>query len=111
MVLNDFGARAIWLAVALLSVGSASWAETPADVAARAYAEVDPFIGTGADGHTFPGATTPFGMVQLSPDTLIADFKHSYATRRATATKTARSRASATPTSRARATRTSATCR
>jgi predicted alpha-1,2-mannosidase len=30
---------------------------------------VDPFIGTGAHGHTFPGATTPFGMVQLSPDT------------------------------------------
>jgi predicted alpha-1,2-mannosidase len=30
---------------------------------------VDPFIGTGAHGHTFPGATAPFGMVQLSPDT------------------------------------------
>ncbi len=30
---------------------------------------VDPFIGTGGHGHTFPGATTPFGMVQLSPDT------------------------------------------
>lgn len=29
--------------------------------------EVDPFIGTDAHGHTFPGATTPFGMVQLSP--------------------------------------------
>jgi predicted alpha-1,2-mannosidase len=29
---------------------------------------VDPFIGTDAHGHTFPGATTPFGMVQLSPD-------------------------------------------
>ena len=30
---------------------------------------VDPFIGTDYHGHTFPGATTPFGMVQLSPDT------------------------------------------
>ncbi|NME70630.1 GH92 family glycosyl hydrolase [Flammeovirga aprica] len=30
---------------------------------------VDPFIGTGFHGHTFPGATTPNGMVQLSPDT------------------------------------------
>ncbi len=30
---------------------------------------IDPFIGTGGHGHTFPGATTPFGMVQLSPDT------------------------------------------
>lgn len=30
---------------------------------------VDPFIGTDGHGHTFPGATTPFGMVQVSPDT------------------------------------------
>jgi predicted alpha-1,2-mannosidase len=35
-------------------------------------------IGTGAEGHTFPGATTPFGMVQLSPDTQIRPFKQSY---------------------------------
>lgn len=32
---------------------------------------VDPMIGTGGHGHTFPGATVPFGMVQLSPDTRI----------------------------------------
>ncbi|MFN8397526.1 MAG: GH92 family glycosyl hydrolase [Bacteroidia bacterium] len=38
---------------------------TPADP----YASVDPFIGTGGHGHTYPGATVPFGMVQLSPDT------------------------------------------
>lgn len=30
---------------------------------------VDPFIGTDAHGHTYPGAALPFGMVQLSPDT------------------------------------------
>lgn len=30
---------------------------------------VDPMIGTGPEGHTFPGASAPFGMVQLSPDT------------------------------------------
>ncbi|MGH9970979.1 MAG: GH92 family glycosyl hydrolase [Pyrinomonadaceae bacterium] len=30
---------------------------------------VDPFVGTGGHGHTYPGATMPFGMVQLSPDT------------------------------------------
>jgi len=30
---------------------------------------VDPFIGTDFHGHTFPGATVPFSMVQLSPDT------------------------------------------
>ena len=28
----------------------------------------DPFVGTAAHGHTFPGATVPFGMVQVSPD-------------------------------------------
>lgn len=55
---------------------------------------VDPFIGTAAHGHTFPGAATPFGMVQLSPDngtsgwdwcsgyhwsdTLIAGFSHTH---------------------------------
>ncbi len=33
------------------------------------YEYVNPFIGTNDMGHTFPGATVPFGMVQLSPDT------------------------------------------
>lgn len=31
-------------------------------------AKVNPFIGTGGNGHTFPGATVPFGMIQVSPD-------------------------------------------
>ncbi len=30
---------------------------------------VNPFIGTGGHGHTFPGPTLPFGMMQLGPDT------------------------------------------
>lgn len=30
---------------------------------------VNPYIGTGGHGHTFPGASMPFGMMQLSPDT------------------------------------------
>jgi len=34
-------------------------------------AYVNPFIGTGGHGHTFPGAVLPFGMVQLSPDTRV----------------------------------------
>jgi predicted alpha-1,2-mannosidase len=39
---------------------------------AQDYAKhVNPFIGTGGHGHTFPGATVPYGMVQLSPDTRI----------------------------------------
>ena len=41
-------------------------------------ADVDPRIGTGGDGHTYPGATVPFGMIQLSPDTAMPDFKHAY---------------------------------
>ncbi len=42
------------------------------------YDAVDPMIGTGAEGHTFPGAAVPFGMVQLSPDTQIRPFNKSY---------------------------------
>ncbi len=42
----------------------------PAFATAKATpARPDLFIGTGGTGHTFPGATMPFGMVQLSPDT------------------------------------------
>ncbi len=36
---------------------------------------VNPFIGTGDQGHTFPGATVPFGMIQLSPDTGIGGWE------------------------------------
>ena len=39
---------------------------------------VNPFIGTGGNGHTYPGATVPFGMVQLSPDTDVRPFRESY---------------------------------
>src|SRR6476620_8356401 len=35
---------------------------------------VNPFIGTGGHGHTFPGAVLPHGMVQLSPDTREANW-------------------------------------
>lgn len=34
-------------------------------------AHVNPFIGTGGHGHTFPGAVVPHGMIQPSPDTRI----------------------------------------
>lgn len=41
-----------------------------APIHAQTYTKyVNPFIGTAATGHTFPGATVPFGMVQLSPET------------------------------------------
>ena len=37
---------------------------------------VDVFIGTGGHGHTYPGASVPFGMVQLSPDTWTGGWDH-----------------------------------
>ena len=37
---------------------------------------VDPMIGTAYNGHTFPGATVPFGMVSPSPDTGLNDWQH-----------------------------------
>lgn len=51
---------------ALLSTALCS-ATNPAFAAG--FDDVDPFIGTGGEGHTFPGAVAPFGMIQLSPDT------------------------------------------
>ena len=35
----------------------------------RYTSQVNTFIGTGGHGHTYPGASMPFGMMQLSPDT------------------------------------------
>ena len=37
---------------------------------------VDPFIGTAATGHTFPGATVPFGLVQPGPSSGVAGWKY-----------------------------------
>mgnify|MGYP000912816119 FL=1 len=55
------------LALAGLSACSTSSQQpTPND---RLLSFVDPFIGTGEHGHTFPGATRPNAMVQFSPDT------------------------------------------
>lgn len=47
---------------AILLFGCSASEKSPIDY-------VDPFIGTGFHGHTYPGATVPFGAVQLSPDT------------------------------------------
>lgn len=50
----------------------------PAGIGEVAFHAVDPFIGTGGEGHTFPGATVPYGMIQLSPDTRIQPRKDGY---------------------------------
>jgi predicted alpha-1,2-mannosidase len=56
-----FARRTCFTAVFMLSIAACS-AESPVDY-------VNPMIGTDAHGHVYPGATVPFGMVQLSPDT------------------------------------------
>jgi putative alpha-1,2-mannosidase len=61
--------------LALTLIAPAAHGATPDP---RPTAAVNVFIGTGGDGHTFPGATRPFGMVQLSPDTQTRHFKQSY---------------------------------
>lgn len=66
------------LGLAALPGQAANRESTHGDAAERAYASVDPFLGTGGEGHTFPGATVPFGMIQLSPDTRIQPRKDAY---------------------------------
>jgi predicted alpha-1,2-mannosidase len=58
--------RSLMILLYLLTLAVVSAFSQPST---SAYDAVDPFIGTGADGNTFPGATLPFGMVQWSPDT------------------------------------------
>ncbi|MGC8865128.1 MAG: GH92 family glycosyl hydrolase [Bacteroidales bacterium] len=55
----------LWVAAVSLLSSCSSKQETGPDPARW----VDPFIGTGGHGHTFPGATLPFGMVQVNPQT------------------------------------------
>jgi len=64
------------VAASSLAPSSAMAASPAANEAA--YAAVNPFIGTGGEGHTYPGATVPYGMVQLSPDTRIQSRKNGY---------------------------------
>lgn len=54
----------------LLGTVSCSQQSTTPDYTAY----VNPFIGTGGHGHTFPGAIVPNGMIQPSPDTRIYDW-------------------------------------
>ncbi|MEG3791570.1 GH92 family glycosyl hydrolase [Lysobacter sp. CCNWLW3] len=73
--------RLRWPLLLAWAIGGIAAAAAPAaadEAGRRAYAAVDPFIGTGGEGHTFPGAVVPFGMVQLSPDTQIKPRKEAY---------------------------------
>ncbi|MDO3641178.1 GH92 family glycosyl hydrolase [Mucilaginibacter sp. L3T2-6] len=60
-----FLSRSILSSCLIISVGLSASAQKKKDYTKF----VDPFIGTGGHGHTYPGAVVPFGMVQLSPDT------------------------------------------
>lgn len=71
-MIRKAGCLALFACLAALPAAHAS------EAGMRAYDAVDPFIGTGGEGHTFPGATVPFGMVQLSPDTRIQPRKDAY---------------------------------
>ena len=76
---TSLGLRMLLLWAALLAVPAAARApQAPAVAAHTPFADVDPFIGTAGDGHTFPGAVVPFGMVQLSPDTQIRPRTEAY---------------------------------
>ena len=57
------------LLVLLLLVAFSSYGQLSSEETIDNTKYVNTFIGTGGHGHTFPGATTPYGMVQLSPDT------------------------------------------
>ena len=46
-----------------------AWAAVTSAQTARLTGSVDPFIGTGGHGHTYPGPSLPFGMIQPGPDT------------------------------------------
>ncbi|UYB52925.1 GH92 family glycosyl hydrolase [Xanthomonas sp. AM6] len=71
-------AAAALLLATLWPAAHAAARQAATDAGERAVAAVDPFIGTGGEGHTYPGATVPFGMVQLSPDTRIQPRKDAY---------------------------------
>ena len=56
--------------LALAGLFASCGTQTKTDAASMDYTQyVNPFIGAADNGHTFPGATTPFGMIQTSPVT------------------------------------------
>ncbi len=57
----------VHLGLLLLTFSCVQQSKQP-NTAARLTDFVNPFIGTDGPGNTYPGATAPFGMVQLSPD-------------------------------------------
>lgn len=68
--LSPFRGIMVIVAMTIMSCTSQRGESDNTSGAEKDYAQyVNPFIGTRNMGHTYPGATTPFGMVQLSPET------------------------------------------
>ncbi|MDQ7993040.1 MAG: hypothetical protein REI45_10225, partial [Propionicimonas sp.] len=57
------------LGLSWLAAAPAAEAASRTVTGSEALSLVNSFIGSQDDGNTYPGATVPFGMVQLSPDT------------------------------------------
>ena len=71
-ILTTFHSLVSAMAISLVALTSCTDSAQEADLTQY----VNPFIGTAFTGHTYPGAATPFGMVQVSPDTGIDGWKH-----------------------------------
>ena len=62
--------KSLFFIISLLFFSCSRESKTPSTLSEEKLINyVNPFIGTGGHGHTYPGATMPFGMMQLSPDT------------------------------------------
>src|SRR5271154_7076491 len=61
-------AKTVFIVAILFGIGSLNSSRA---ASLQPVDEALPLVGTGGHGHTYPGATIPFGFVQLSPDTPI----------------------------------------
>ncbi|MCH4147580.1 MAG: GH92 family glycosyl hydrolase [Prevotella sp.] len=57
--------RTTFILIFSIAIIASAYAQQPGKLSSY----VNPMIGTGGMGHTFPGACAPFGIVQLSPET------------------------------------------
>ncbi|MTH14202.1 glycoside hydrolase family 92 protein [Flavobacterium sp. LC2016-01] len=67
--MNRINCKSLLFGFSFLMLGTISNAQKKAPEKRNLIQYVDPMIGTAKMGHTYPGATVPFGSVQLSPET------------------------------------------
>jgi predicted alpha-1,2-mannosidase len=68
MICQRFGCPTVFYRICVAATSVCLWV-FPASADPPPVAEALPMVGTDAHGHTYPGATVPFGFVQVSPDT------------------------------------------